>query len=66
MVSGRLVVGSGDDGAGARVHHEVEDEEGADDLVAPEAVVVHAPHEIAPVAGGLGHLAGRCHGAGGW
>ena len=34
----------GDDGAGAGEHHQVEDEEGADNLVAPEAVVVHVLH----------------------
>ena len=49
--------GSGDDCAGAGEHHQVEDEEGSDDLVAPEAVVVHVLHEALPIASGLPELA---------
>ena len=58
MVSGRLVVGRGNDGPGAGIHQQVQHQEGTDDLLPPQSVIVHALHQVLPEAGGLGQLAG--------
>ena len=50
--------GRGDDGPGARVHHQVQDEEGAHYLVSPESGIAHSLHQPFPEARCLGQLAG--------